>query len=196
MIEKVIKNIPQETLDEAIKLHGLYAPGMIIGFKLAQRALKELQPRPEDIITLTSETILCIPDALQCLGRYLLLNGGFHIYSRTFDMGKLSIQVARNQKEFFRLVLNDTYIQENEILNAWANLGGGMKLDQEKLQKAMWNMDLDAAIIKKSFKEIPEADLAKKEIVTCPVCGEKTALPSMVVEDGKTMCKICKYSPK
>ena len=196
MIEELIRNFPQEIIDEAVKVHGFLAPGLIVGFKLGLRALKELQPDSEDIIVFTSETFLCIPDALQCMSRYLLLKGGYHVYPRTFDMGKLAIQIFKNQEACFRLILNENYIQKNEILNAWAYLGTGMKLDQKKLQKELWNVDIEAAITKKPFKEMLEADLAKKEIISCLVCGEQTALPSMVVQDGKTLCKMCAYLAK
>ena len=196
IFEEMNYHFPQVIINEAKKLHGHLAPGTIVGFKLALRALRELKPNPEDIIILTSETTRCIPDGLQCLSRYLLLNGGFHVYHRTYDVGKLAIQVSKNNQDCFRLILNDSYIRENKTLNAWVNLGMGIMLDQEQLQNELWNLDLDAAFNKKSFKKLLKPNLRGREAILCPICGEKTTQLAMIAQDGKLICKICAFFVK
>ncbi|OLS13008.1 MAG: hypothetical protein RBG13Loki_3368 [Promethearchaeota archaeon CR_4] len=137
MIDEMIHVFPPEIINEAVKMHGHLAPGIIVGFKLVLRALKELQPEKEDIIILTSETTRCIPDGLQSLSRYLLLNGGYHVYHRTYDVGKLAIQVSQDHEDLFRIILNNDYVQNNATLDAWVNLGNPCKLPAKQITETI-----------------------------------------------------------
>ncbi len=196
MIDEMIQVFPQEIIDEAVKMHGYLAPGIIIGFKLALRALKELQPQKEDIIMLTSETTRCIPDGLQTLSRYLSLHGGYHLYHRAYDVGKLAIQVSKNHKDLFRIILNEEYVKSNVILNAWANLGRVRELDAKHVQVVLWDIDLDKGFLKKPFEKNIKANLAGKAAVDCPVCGERTTKLTMILQNGQYVCKTCAFFQK
>ncbi len=196
MLDKLIRAFPREIVDEAIKMHGHLAPGIILGFKLALRALKELQPPKEDNIIFTTETTRCIPDGLQCINRYLSQVGRYHVYHRTYDVGKLAIQVTKNHEDLFRLVLNETYVKQHPIVNAWANLGTFKKLPPKEVEDAMWAVDLDQGFLKKPFKKKIKASVKGKEIVDCPVCGERTLRLSMVLHDGQYVCKTCAFFQK
>ena len=196
MINEILHHFPQEITSEAVKMHGHLAPGIIVGFKLALRALKELQPEKEDVIILTSETTRCIPDGLQSLGRYLLLNGGYHVYHRTYDIGKLAIQVTKNHKDLFRIILNEDYVKKNATLNAWVNLGNPCKLPAKEITDALWNIDLEKGLLKKPFMKRVKAGLTGKEAVDCPGCGERTTRLTMVLQDGIYLCKTCAFFQK
>lgn len=187
----MIRKFPREIIDDATRLHGHLAPGLIIGFKLALLALKELRIDKDDTIMFTSETTRCIPDGVQAMCRYLLVNGGYHVYLRTYDIGKLAIQVSKNHEDLFRIILDNEYIKKNPTLNAWANMGGCETVEAKKLEDALWAIDIDKAFLKKPFKKMLEPGAVDKAIVTCPGCGEQTAKMTMVEKDGKLLCKSC-----
>ncbi len=191
MIDAIIASFPQEITDDAKDLHGHLAPGLIIGFKLALRALKELQPSKDDVVMLTSETTRCVPDGLQAVSRYLLGHGGYHVYFRVYDVGKLAIQVSVNHQDQFRLIINNDYIVNDPVLNAWANKSKGEKPCAESIQDALWGIDIDKGITKKPFKKVMKGHIEGKEIVACPDCGEQTTRLTMVSHDGKVVCKTC-----
>jgi formylmethanofuran dehydrogenase subunit E len=191
MMDDLIANLPKEILDDATKMHGHLAPGLIIGFKLAQRALKEIRPTKDDVVMFTSETTRCVPDGLQSVCRYLLVHGGFHVYFRVYDVGKLAIQVTKNHEDQFRLIVNNDYVKADPTLNAWTNQGKCDKIPAKKIQDALWGIDIDKGIIKKPFKKVMKAHIEGKEIVTCPGCGEQTTRLTMVPSEGKVVCKAC-----
>nr|MDO8084276.1 formylmethanofuran dehydrogenase subunit E family protein [Candidatus Sigynarchaeum springense] len=191
MIDDLIKNLPKEIIDDAVNMHGHLAPGLIVGFKLAQRALKEIRPTKDDVVMLTSETTRCVPDGLQVVCRYLLEHGGYHVYFRVYDVGKLAIQVAKNHEDQFRLIINNDYIKENPTLDAWANQGKCEKIPAKKIQDALWSIDIDKGIVKKPFKKVMRPDIEGKDIVACPGCGEQTTRLAMVTYKGGVVCKAC-----
>ncbi|NMC04074.1 MAG: hypothetical protein GYA24_02620 [Candidatus Lokiarchaeota archaeon] len=191
MIDDLITQIPKDVIDDATRLHGHLAPGLIVGFKLAQRALKEVRPVKDDVVMLTSETTRCVPDGLQAVCRYLLVHGGLHVYFRVYDVGKLAIQVSKNHEDLFRLIVNNDYVQSDPVLNAWTNQGKCDKIPAKKIQDALWGIDIDKGIIKKPFKKVMKPDIEGKEIVTCPGCGEQVTRLAMLSKDGMTACKTC-----
>lgn len=191
MIDSLIEAFPKEIIDDAVKLHGHYAPGLIIGFKLALRALSELHPMNDDIVMFTSETTRCVPDGLQAVSRYLHARGGFHVYFRVYDVGKLAIQVANNHEDQFRLIIDNDYMKRDPVLNAWANQGKGDKIPAKTIQEALWGIDIDEGITKKPFKKVVRRDIEGKEAVACPGCGEQTTRLTMVRHEGKMVCKAC-----
>jgi formylmethanofuran dehydrogenase subunit E len=188
---KLLAHFPREIIDDALKLHGHLAPGLIIGFKMALRALKEVHITKDDALMLTSETTRCVPDGMQAVSRYLLLHGGYHVYHRTYDVGKLAIQVSLNHEDLFRLVLDNDYVKKDPVFNAWANHGKGNTMPAKKIEDTLWNIDIDKAFIKKPFKKIVNVPIEGKDIVACPGCGEQTTRLTMVQHDGKLVCKTC-----
>ena len=195
MINKLIENFPQEIVDDAIRLHRHLAPGIILGFKMALFALKELAPKPGDVVILTSETTRCIPDGIQALARYLLVHGGYHVYLRTYDVGKLSMQVTINHeyKKDFRIVLNEDYLEENKEFYAWVYLDKDKQLELDALRDVMWEIDLDRAFTKVKFKKKIKPEFKGKQIIDCPSCGESTSKLSMIEHKGKLTCKTCVF---
>jgi formylmethanofuran dehydrogenase subunit E len=191
MIAAMIASFPKEIIDDAKNLHGHLAPGLIIGFKLALRALKEIQPSKDDVVMLTSETTRCVPDGLQAVSRYLLVHGGFHVYFRVYDVGKLAIQVSVNHQDRFRLIIDNDYIVNDPALNGWANQGKGEKIPAKEIQDALWGIDIDKGITKKPFKKVMKPNIEGKEVVACPGCGEQTTRLTMVPHGGKVVCKAC-----
>lgn len=190
---KIFDSFPEEIVEDALKFHGELALGIILGFKIAVRALKEIDPSVDDSIVLTSETTRCIPDALQAVSRYLLMNGNYHVYTRTYDVGKLAIQITKNHEDLFRLVLSDEYVQNNPALNAWANLGKDKQVSAEEMREVMWNINIDDAFVKKPFVKRVKPEFKGKNVLPCPACGESTSRLSMVDVDGQLICKTCAF---
>lgn len=193
MIEKLIESFPQEIVEDAIRLHKHLAPGIILGFKMAMRALKELAPVEKDIITLTSETTRCVPDALQAVGRYVLQHGNFYLYFRTYDVGKLSIQATKNYKDQFRLVLNDDYLEKNKDFYAWVYLDKDQQRDLNEMRGVLWKININEAFDVVPFKKTIKPEFKGKQVIKCPVCGESTSRLSMIEHEGKITCKTCVF---
>ncbi len=194
LIQDMIHHFPREIVDDAVRLHKHLAPGIILAFKMALRALQEIGSIDrDDIIVLTSETTRCIPDGLQTISRHMLVNGGFHVFTRTYDVGKLSIQVTKNYKDLFRLVLNEDYLAENKDLHAWVYLPKESQLDLDGIRKVMWDIDIEKAFVTKPFTKHVKAEFKGKNVVKCAICGESTSRTSMVEQDGKVVCKTCAF---
>ncbi|MHA1791601.1 MAG: FmdE family protein [Promethearchaeota archaeon] len=196
LISELLAKFPGEIVDDAIRIHEHLAPGIILGFKMAMLALRDLKPAPEDVIILTSETTRCIPDGLQALGRYLLLKGGYHVYSRAYDVGKLAIQVSINHDDAFRVVISEDYLKKNKDLHAWVYLPKEEQLPLEDIKKMMWGLDIDEAFEKKNFKKKVKPEFKKKLVIKCPSCGEATSRLSMIEKDGVPTCKTCVFFEK
>lgn len=196
VIQRVVEELPGEIVEDAIRLHKHLAPGIILGFKMVQRALKEVQPGKEDVVILTSETTRCIPDGIQAIGRYLLLNGGYHVYLRTYDVGKLAMQVTVNYKDSFKIVLADDYLQENKEFYAWVFLTKDKQLPLEELRDVMWSIDIDRAFTLQRFKKRIKKEFKGKNILFCPDCGEATARNSMILYKDRLVCKTCAFFEK
>lgn len=196
MIDALVSKIPDSIIEDAIRMHKHLAPGIILGFKMAARALKELTPSQKDLVMLTSETTRCIPDGLQAVSRYLLVNGGYKIYTRTYDVGKLSIQVSMNYKDAFRLVLDDHYTKQHEVLHAWVFLPKDDQTGLERIREAMWDIDINEAFTLLPFEKHIKPRFKGKNIETCPSCGEATNALSMITIDGRRTCKTCAFFEK
>ncbi|MHA1684419.1 MAG: FmdE family protein [Promethearchaeota archaeon] len=196
MIEQLLKEFPDSIIQDGIKMHEHLAPGIILSFKMALRVLKEINPAPENIVMLTSETTRCIPDGLQAMCRYFLLNGNYHIYNRTYDVGKLALQVTVDYKDMFRLVIDDAYLAEHKDLYAWVYLSKDKQLPLEEIKEMIWGLDIDKAFKKVSFSKKIKMEFKGKHVSNCPICGESTNELSMIEYEGQKMCKTCAFFEK
>lgn len=184
---------PQPVIDDAIRLHGHLAPGIILGFKMGMHVLELVRPSPGDTVILTSETTRCIPDGLQVMARHLLVNGGYRVYTRTYDVGKLAIQVTVNKKDLYRVVLDEAYVRDHPDLHAWVHLDKGQQLPLEDLRAMMWTVDHRAAFARKPFAKRIKAAVKGKQVEPCPSCGEATSRLSMVRDGDRMTCKTCAF---
>jgi formylmethanofuran dehydrogenase subunit E len=195
-----IENLPDEVVEDARQLHGHLAPGIILGFKMAQRAFRDIQTGlvDGDVIMLTSETTKCLPDAFLATSRYLFTKEGWGMYCRTYDVGKLAVQVTVNHEDRFRLVLDEACWQERwPELHAWAFINAsGSHAQESQLTDRMREIDIDRAFLQRPFRKAVKAEFKGKQLEICPECGESTSRQSMVEVDGRLVCKTCVFFEK
>jgi len=192
----LIQEIPQDVIKEAIKIHGHLAPGIILGFKMVQRAFLEFSFGKDDVVILVSETTRCIPDGIQAISRHLLIHGGYSVYLRTYDVGKLAIQVNKNHEDLFRVTLNADYLTDHPVLYSWVYLSKSEQASLEDVRESMWCLDIRKAFKVASFRKRLKPEFKKKQILECPLCGEPTAVNSMIEYDGRLTCKTCVFFEK
>ena len=192
-----IEAIPDEVVEDARRLHGHLAPGIILGFKIAQRALRDADPVEGDIVMLTSETTKCIPDALLATSRYLFAAEGWSVYCRTYDVGKLAVQVTVNHEDRFRLVLDEAYWLDHwPELHAWAFTNASGSHEAGGITDLMRDIDIDGSFLQRPFKKVVKLEFKGKQLEICPECNEATSRQSMIEMDGRLVCKTCAFFEK
>lgn len=160
--------------EKAVAFHGHECPGLAIGVRAAQEAIKALDidfSKDEEVVCVT-ENDACGVDGIQVILGCSAGKGNLIFRNR----GKQAFSVFnRKNGKSVRLVLKDL-----------------PDMDREQKQ----NFILNEPDVHKIFDfktpnfELPEAARIFQSVI-CEVCGEKTAEPMIRLEDGKKCCLDC-----
>lgn len=195
-------SIDKEMIDKTIAFHGHNCPGLSIGIRASELAIKELNIQEADAPVCVTETDMCGVDAIQFLTGCTFGKG--NLIHR--DYGKSAFTFYdRNAKKGIRAVFND-------------NLGGSSKEEAEKARLLMAKMlkgtatkEEEAIASEKRSERIeqimtaPLSDLFTFEkidtppvrparilkSIPCDACGEMTMESRIRLFDGKQMCPPC-----
>ncbi len=189
----------KEEQQMAIRFHGHNCPGLTIGIRAAELALKELDHPDNGDMVAISETDMCGVDAIQFFTGCTLGKGNLLMK----DHGKMAFSFFdRKTKRGFRCVLKG---------NAWGELGKELEQLMSKITSGLAtaediarNKELRAALIshiltvdlKDMFdltwldSEPPRPARVLASLV-CEACGEKTMESRTRRFDGKTLCIPC-----
>jgi formylmethanofuran dehydrogenase subunit E len=188
-----------KTLDEVSEFHGHVCPGLAIGYRVAQAALKELGERAEDEeLVAIVENDSCAVDAVQVLtgctfgkGNLIFRDYGKQVY--TF--------VKRPSGDSLRVSVDWTPPEETaDERDAWSKYMGGDRsrevLDVVHKRKSRKIDSIMGASDKELFKmAATKADLPPEAriypSVRCASCGEKVMEPRARLRDGKAVCIPC-----
>jgi formylmethanofuran dehydrogenase subunit E len=191
--------IEKDLIDKTIAFHGHKCPGLVIGIRAAELALKRLgDAKGKDLVAVV-ETDMCGVDAIQFLTGCTFGKGNL-IHK---DFGKIAFSFYdRSQDLSFRILL---------LPDISGNLGSELRNLMKKAEDGMVNEE-EQARIQKSRDELQErymtADLEKMFIVTeaplptpnparilqslrCETCGEMTMESRTRRFGGKTLCLPC-----
>lgn len=167
----------QELWDKCVEFHGHSCPGLAIGFKAFEYAKAEMGlsfSADEEIVCVT-ENDACGVDAIQVLAGTSFGKGNLIYLPR----GKMAFTFfSRKDGRKLRFMLRDL----------------GPELDREERLKFLLEADpRDLFEVKEVTADFP-AKARLHDSITCDVCGEKTAMPYIVISGGKNLCLDCSAS--
>ncbi len=188
-----------KTLDEVSEFHGHMCPGLAIGYRVAQMALKEMGPRAadEELVAIV-ENDSCAVDAVQVMtgctfgkGNLIFRDYGKQVY--TF--------IKRPSGDALRVSVEWVAPEETEEeKEAWARYMKGdrtgdtlsvvHKRKSRKIEAVLNAGEEELFKVTREKVELPpEARIFPS--VRCGLCGEKVMEPRTREKDGKTVCIPC-----
>ncbi len=191
--------IPEQTIERTIAFHGHSCPGLAIGIRAAELALRALDnPPPEEMVTVT-ETDMCGVDAIQFLTGCTLGKG--NLIHRDFGKMAFSFYDRRNGKGI-RAVLNQEARGpvDEEYAPLMDKIAAGTVTEAEmervsairsELKRRMLALDLDRLF---SVTELTGGSPRRARILAslvCDSCGESAMESRTRRLGGKTLCIPC-----
>ena len=188
-----------KTLDEIVEFHGHICPGLAIGYRVSQFALRELGERDvdEELLAIV-ENDSCAVDAVQVMTGCTFGKG--NLYFR--DHGKqVYTFIRRNTGKTLRISVDWVSREESQQESAaWKKYAGG---DRSKEVLALIHARKSNKI--KAVMEAPDKQLFKVSqepvkapggariypSLNCSKCGEKTMEPRMRLLEGEPVCLPC-----
>jgi formylmethanofuran dehydrogenase subunit E len=155
------------------EFHGYRSPGMLIGALMLDRGLKRLGPT--HYLNVVSETVVCLPDAIQLLTPCTFGNG----FLQVLDWGKFALTAYERQTlAGVRVWLDNDKIGRYPLIRGWFERTGQPRekppfdrLAAEILSGA------DALIVCTAVQLVkPLKDLRPVPTGRCPECGESYPL--------------------
>ena len=185
--------------EDTIKFHGHACPGLAIGYRVANLALKELglRARDEELVAIV-ENNSCAVDAIQLMcgctfgkGNLIFKDFGKQVY--TF--------IKRQDSEAVRIAVKWQPPSEDAETEAmWKRYSEGDRslevtavVQDRKARKMQAILEADDAElfeVKRIPVEMPEPARIYKSII-CTSCGEKTMEPRTKMVGDKSLCIPC-----
>ncbi len=188
--------IDQATINKTIEFHGHVCPGIIIGIRAAELALRELGEDAEMVIV--TETDMCGVDAIQVITDCTFGRG--NLIHR--DLGKIAFSFYdRKSGRGVRALLNPDFksrsTDEIELTRRLAN-GSASPADERRnqelrkeMEKAYMEADLDRLfIIRKTNNPVPRPPRILETLV-CDACSEPVMESRTRRFASKTYCIPC-----
>jgi len=188
--------------EEAIKFHGHNCPGLAIGYRASEIAMKELlSGRSED------EELVCIAENDACS-----VDGVQYVTGCTMGKGNLIFRdygkqvytfILRDSSDAVRIVLKDTSSMDNidpEAMKARAKVFAGTATQEETAAFDRARLKLIDTYLTSPAEEIFDIKHIKPEIperarifssIKCSSCGETVSESRARVQDGKIVCIPC-----
>ncbi len=191
--------IDKDLIDQTIAFHGHACPGLAIGIRAAELALKRLGPAEGKEFVAVVETDMCGVDAIQFLTGCTFGKGNL-IHK---DYGKMAFNFFDRRKNIgFRAVLRHDIAGEAgpelRSLTKKAETGKASQEElsrlsqlREELQRRYMDSDLDQMFIvaEPSFP-VPKRARTLPSL-QCESCGEMTMESRTRRFDGKVLCQPC-----
>jgi formylmethanofuran dehydrogenase subunit E len=189
---------PKE-IDPVVKFHGHFCPGVSIGIRAAQIALREIGPhsKDEEVVALV-ETDMCAVDAIQFMVGCTFGKGNFfHL-----DYGKNAYTfIRRSDGKAIRVMGKPTAFgrdPEHEALMAKIDSGQGTPEDKQRFQALQWQRGLDILaapeeelFVVKPAEPVLPLPARLRTSVECELCGESTMETRTRRIGGQIVCISC-----
>lgn len=172
------------------EFHGYRSPGMLIGAYMLDLALKRLGPT--QYLNVVSETVVCLPDAIQLLTPCTYGNG----FLQVLDWGKFALTAYERQTlAGVRVGLDNEVLPGYPLIRGWFERTGRPKQKPPfeelagEIGAAVAKILVGRAVqLKKLLKDSRPVPTGR-----CPQCGESYALrlgPSCPACAGKSYYEI------
>jgi len=192
-------SISKELIEKTIAFHGHSCPGLAIGIRAAELALKEIGKAPDEEIVAVVETDMCGVDAIQFLtgctfGKGNLIHkdfgkNAFSFYDRRKNIGfravlcpDISGEVGSELRRLSKKVANDAANEEERIR-------------YEELRRVLQDRYMEADVERMFIIMEPAFPVPKParilQSLQCEGCGEMTMESRTRRMDGKTLCLPC-----
>ena len=194
------KKIPEEILKTVEDIHGHMSPGLASGFKIILFGLDHISITPQDKIIIVSESVRCLQDAAFAISNFLIKENNWRVYPKTYDVGKVSIQIHKNYErhsgegELMRIIIDRNEVKAYPLFYNWL-----YQLEQKKTPLKDLLAEIERVDDEKIFKILPFSGemtdlchIMNKNLVKCPKCGEYTEKATFLGEQ----CRICAYFKK
>jgi formylmethanofuran dehydrogenase subunit E len=185
--------------DDAVKFHGHACPGLAIGYRVANLALKELgvRARDEELVAIV-ENNSCAVDAIQFIcgctfgkGNLICKDFGKQVY--TF--------IRRPHPEALRIaVMWEPPADDPDTEAMWQRYAEGDRSEEvrtavqdrkaSKMKSVLEADDSELFEVKRITLEMPEPARIYKSIA-CAACGEKVMEPRTRMVNGRVVCIPC-----
>lgn len=190
--------ITPEQVEKCIDFHGHWCPGLAIGIRAAEIALRELGRSSDEEIVAVAETDFCGVDAIQVLtgctmgkGNLLVRNLGkvaFSFYRRSD--GKCLRIVSRPDERNSGSEYRELQHKSNEGLLSEEEEGHFQDLRNQRCRLIL-HADLDSLFDVKEVQQ-PLPDFAPMgRSVICDECGEKVMETKARLSGGRILCRPC-----
>lgn len=170
--------LPAKLVEETIEFHGHSCPGLAIGIRAAEYALRELKDTSAEDFLCITETDMCGVDGIQYLTGCTFGKGNLiHL-----DYGKAAFSFHdRKSGKAFRLLLRPEAKQGKEK----------EQLDREQLQQLLMEKSLEEVFELIPLAERPPRRARVLASIICEECGEETMESRTRRFAGKTLCIPC-----
>lgn len=192
-------SLDKELIEKTISFHGHLCPGLVIGMRAAEIAIKRLGPPPKADLIAIVETDMCGVDAIQFITGCTFGKGNL-IHK---DYGKMAFTFYdRNKNKGFRAILKPEIsgIIGKEINRLNKKLRNGIATKGEKkrlegLRRLLIDKYMDVELekmfeITKPLYPIPKPAHILQSL-KCEDCGEMTMESRTRRLDGKILCIPC-----
>ncbi len=170
--------VPEKDIQSIIAFHGHSCPGLAIGIRAAELALRELGPRGETDMVVVSETDMCGVDAIQWLTGCTVGKGDFILR----DWGKMAFTfIDRRSGRGLRALLRP---------EARHDASGG-ELDREAMRKRFMALDLEDMFHVGPVHAPPVRPAVILRSLRCESCGEMVMESRTRRFNGQTLCIPC-----
>ncbi len=186
-----------EQIHATVAFHGHECPGLIIGIRAAELALRELGPAGPDLVAVV-ETDMCGVDAIMVLTNCTVGKG--NLLHR--DYGKMAFSFYRRGSSGFRAVLRpetrvDMDREMGELMGKEAANTATEKDSKrlvhlrEELKRRFLDLELEDMFSITRLESRPPRPARVLSSLVCEDCGEKTMESRTRRFQGKTLCIPC-----
>ena len=166
---KICDVIFSDFLVQMEEFHGYRSPGILVGGLMLDVALREMKPTP--YLNVVTETVVCLPDAVQLLTPCTFGNG----FLQVLDWGKFALACYdRDSLSGIRVWLNPDSLENYPLIRQWFQRSphSDQKPPFEELSSEIFNakddlLDYRSVILHKSLKDSKRVPTGR-----CKECGE------------------------
>lgn len=188
-----------ETIEQVIKFHGHSCPGLAIGIRVAELAMRELPNVGAGELVAVVETDMCGVDAIQVVTGCTFGKGNF-IHR---DYGKMAFsffdrQAGKGFRAVFKAGVRSEIDNELQALIKKSVAGGNTVDEQqrskelrERLIQRLMELELENMFAVESLAELPPRPAKVLESLLCEACGEKAMESRTRRFGGQTLCIPC-----
>lgn len=191
--------IDEATLQQVVRFHGHMCPGLAMGVKVAEIALREIGPHAQDEeVVAVTETDMCAVDAVQFLTGCTYGKG--NLIHRDFGKNAFTFH-RRSDGKAIRIASRPDGVQrdpEHEAL--FARVRSGEASEEEHARFRQLHEARSRQVLAQSPDELfevkpvdgePPAKARIHASVTCSACGEKIMETRVHRLNGQELCEPC-----